>query len=220
MPTRPRDPRAIRSRRRVLEVAANVLLEEGPDAFTVDKVVTRSGVARTTIYRHWPTHTALLLDAFRTAAPDRGAPDIPPGSDPIAALERTMVHFARDFRGAAWAGIMPALLEMAARHPELDAIREEHAESRRRHLVSLLEAAVHAGQLDAQFDRAVAVAQLMGPLAFRSMLSHEPVTDRFARTIVHDFVQAHRRTPPTDPLIGAASEHEPGVVSPPRATRR
>lgn len=198
MPTRPHDPRAIRSRQRVLDVAAAVLIEDGPEAFTVDKVVGRSGVARTTIYRHWPTHTALLLDAFRTAAPDRGAPDIPAGDDPIRALERTMVHFARDFRGAVWAGIMPALLEMAARHPELEVIREEHAESRRRHLVALLDAAVDAGQLRRDLRRDIAVAELMGPLAFRSMLSHEPVTDHFARSVVRDFVRAHGPIPTAD----------------------
>lgn len=102
-----------------------------------------------------------------------------------------MVHFARDFRDAAWAGIMPALLEMAAHHPELDAIREEHAESRRRHLVALIDAAAAAGQLSPDTDRDLAVAELMGPLAFRAMLSHEPVTDRFARAVTRDFVRAH-----------------------------
>ncbi len=187
----PENPRVTRSRRRVLEAAAALLLEEGPAGFTVQKVVQRSGVARQTVYRHWPTTEALLVDAFRHAVPDAGAPDVRAGDDPVEALTSTVVAYARDFRGAAWARVMPALLDHAARDPALDAIRDEHAGARRRHLVGLLDACVARGLLNADVDRDLAVAQLVGPLAFRAMLSHEPVGDDVAEAVVTAFLRAH-----------------------------
>ena len=50
---RPDDPRLERTRQKVLEAALAELAEAGYGGFTVDSVALRSGVARSTIYRHW-----------------------------------------------------------------------------------------------------------------------------------------------------------------------
>ena len=57
------DRRIQRSRERVLEAAQELLAQSGVGGFTVDEVARRSGVAKTTIYRHWPSREALVLDA-------------------------------------------------------------------------------------------------------------------------------------------------------------
>lgn len=49
------DPRKVRSRRRLLDAAAELLRDGGLDAVTIDAVTRRSGVARTTLYRHFDT---------------------------------------------------------------------------------------------------------------------------------------------------------------------
>jgi AcrR family transcriptional regulator len=43
------------------------LSEGGHRAATVDAIARRSGCAKTTIYRRWPSRDALVLDAFRVA---------------------------------------------------------------------------------------------------------------------------------------------------------
>jgi AcrR family transcriptional regulator len=48
----------------VVQAASEVLSERGFDAMTIEEVATRSGVAKTTIYRRWATKGALALDAF------------------------------------------------------------------------------------------------------------------------------------------------------------
>src|SRR5215831_10322458 len=57
------DARVRRSREAVLQAAFELLQDEGLSGVSVDEIVRRSGVAKTTIYRHWPTRSALLLDA-------------------------------------------------------------------------------------------------------------------------------------------------------------
>ena len=49
---RPRDGEADRA---ILRAAAELLVGGGYDAFSLDRVATRAGVARTTVYRRYPT---------------------------------------------------------------------------------------------------------------------------------------------------------------------
>jgi TetR/AcrR family transcriptional regulator, regulator of autoinduction and epiphytic fitness len=60
------DPRVERSRRVVREAALAELVESGYGAFAIDAVASRCGVARSTIYRHWPGKLALITDALET----------------------------------------------------------------------------------------------------------------------------------------------------------
>src|SRR5919198_1676494 len=57
------DPRVRHSKEVVMATTYELLSEEGLAGVTVDAVARRSGVAKTTIYRHWPSREALLLDA-------------------------------------------------------------------------------------------------------------------------------------------------------------
>jgi AcrR family transcriptional regulator len=65
---RPRPPATDQS---ILRATIELLTEGGPSAATLDAIARRSGSAKTTIYRRWPSREALILDAFRAAV--RGA---------------------------------------------------------------------------------------------------------------------------------------------------
>lgn len=51
----------------ILRATRELLDEEGYAAFTVDIVAERTGIAKTTIYRRWPTKGALVAAAIGTA---------------------------------------------------------------------------------------------------------------------------------------------------------
>ncbi|MBE7209580.1 MAG: helix-turn-helix transcriptional regulator, partial [Gluconacetobacter diazotrophicus] len=70
----PLDQRVVRSKERVLRETYRMLFEAGLGGVSVDEVSRRSGVAKTTIYRHWPTRSALVLDACSKM----GTPEPPP----------------------------------------------------------------------------------------------------------------------------------------------
>ncbi|HVR38947.1 MAG TPA: helix-turn-helix domain-containing protein [Thermoanaerobaculia bacterium] len=48
----------------ILAVALQMLRESGHRALTVDAVAERAGVAKTTVYRRWPTKSALIAAAI------------------------------------------------------------------------------------------------------------------------------------------------------------
>ena len=47
----------------VLEAVSDELLEHGLAGFSVERVATRAGVARNTVYTHWPNKRALIVAA-------------------------------------------------------------------------------------------------------------------------------------------------------------
>lgn len=51
----------------MLDAAYAILIEDGLRAFSIDAVAVRSGVARTTIYRSWPSKGLLAFESFREA---------------------------------------------------------------------------------------------------------------------------------------------------------
>ena len=61
---RPRKPATDQA---IIQATIALLVEGGTRAATVDAIARRSGRAKTTIYRRWPSRDALLLDAFRYA---------------------------------------------------------------------------------------------------------------------------------------------------------
>src|ERR1700694_3172080 len=69
------DIRIERSQQTVLTAAFELLSESGVGGFSVDEVARRSGVAKTTIYRHWPTREALVIDACSRITAEQKAPD-------------------------------------------------------------------------------------------------------------------------------------------------
>ncbi len=50
----------------ILAAAAELLLDRGLPAVSMDTVAERAGVSKATIYRWWPTKESLALDALYT----------------------------------------------------------------------------------------------------------------------------------------------------------
>src|SRR5579871_4109881 len=60
-------PRSATSRRAVLDAAYAILVKVGLGGFSVEAVAARSGVARSTVYRWWPTKGLLAFESYREA---------------------------------------------------------------------------------------------------------------------------------------------------------
>ena len=60
-------PRSEAARRAVLDAAYAILVETGLAGFSTEAVASRSGVARTTIYRWWSSKGLLAIESFLAA---------------------------------------------------------------------------------------------------------------------------------------------------------
>src|SRR3954451_643395 len=175
------DKRVQRSRDRVLTTAFELLGESGVGGFTFDEVVRRSGVAKTTVYRHWPTREALVLDAASRISAEQEVPDTGSLEGNLRALLADTGHRLSTAR---WSSVVPSIVALAERDPEF---AEIHGRIQRGHAVAVravLERAVDKGQLPASADHSVIVSALIGPLYYRRWFSREPIDDAFIAQIV------------------------------------
>ena len=166
------DPRVARSRAAVLDAATELLLAEGLPAVTVEAVLARSGVARSTLYRHWTGRGELLVDVFRRLVPPP-APAPPPG--PLRErLVAVGLDAARSMQDEA-TRLMISLLHAADVDEELAAFRDRFHEETHTPLATVLTEARAAGELPAEVPDEDVTGLLIGPLFVRSLMLRRPV---------------------------------------------
>jgi AcrR family transcriptional regulator len=175
------DERVKRSRRAVLEATYELLQKAGLSGASVDEVCRRSGVAKTTIYRHWASREALLLDACSTMGPKSQAPDT---GNPKRDLETLVTQIAHRLQTAPWAKVLPSIIDAAERDRHLAGVQARiHAEMRSP-VRTILERAQQNGELPKSLDPAHLVAHILGPLFYRRWFSREALDARFLAGVV------------------------------------
>ena len=186
------DARVKRSQAAVLAATYELLTETGLGGVTIDAVSARSGVAKTTIYRHWPTRSALLLDACSKLGTNREAPDTGSLAGDMAALATDL---AERLRTARWPSVLPSIIDAGERDPEIARLYANlHAQ-----LVSAFRTVIERGQKRGELSRdrnsAEVVAGLMGPLFYRRWFSHEPLDEGFVKGVVERAIGESKRGP-------------------------
>ena len=177
------DGRIRKSRDRVLTTAFDLLSQSGIGGFSVDEVARRSGVAKTTIYRHWPSREALVLDAASRISAEQAVPDSGSLDDDVTAILLNLGHLLGTAR---WSSVVPSIVDVAERDPEF---ADVHGEIQRGHAAPLrevLERAVARDDLPATADVSGMISALVGPLYYRRWFSREAISDDFVETIVRN----------------------------------
>lgn len=167
------DPRVERSRVQVLQATLELLAEVGYGDLTIEAVAARSGVAKSTIYRHWKGKLELITDAFhemKVAAPAPGPGEVRERVIELLSEAAQSVH-EPDWR----VGCLPALIEASARCPEVASLCRDVAELGMHRLARVLDEAVAAGELPADTDTSVLADALVGPIFLRGLFHREPV---------------------------------------------
>ena len=166
------DPRVARSRAKLIEAATALLVDAGPRGVTVDAVADRSGVAKSTLYRHFASRTELLHAVIECHVPDPSG-----GADPDdafdAALRHTVHNVAQSLADPEWRRIMPALLSLKGHMDELAELSQHDEAERRAVIQSILDRGVAEGRLRTGIDVGDAMAFLVGPLLFTALQSDD-----------------------------------------------
>jgi AcrR family transcriptional regulator len=187
--TEPSDPRAVRSRRVIIQTAVELLAEHGFAGTTIEAIAARSGAAKTTIYRHWPDKRAVLLAGVEAMVPPATAPD-------TGSLRGDLVGFARDLTRIVstppTAALVPALIDAAERDPEIARLLADFTAQRRRPVHDALERAVERREIRAGLDAGLVEGLLLGPIFYRRLLARQPIDDAFVDAIVDAFMSAVR----------------------------
>ena len=177
-------PRSEAGRRAILDAAAELQLDRGLAAVTMDAIAERAGVSKATIYRWWPTKEAVALDALQadwaTTRPRRRDTGTLRGD--LLGLLRPWV---RRVGSRPYARLIAALVTEAHNDAAFAAqYRERFVEPRRDEAREIFQRAIERGEIPPDTKVEVAVDLLYGPLYHRLLHGHAPLNDRFTVDVV------------------------------------
>jgi AcrR family transcriptional regulator len=173
--------RSARVRRLVLDTTAQLIAEVGVERTSIDEVSSRSGVAKSTIYRHFPSKQVLVVEAVHAFT------QLPVVTD-TGSLREDLISCYSGMTKASYEGrlgdMMLSLMDAAQRDPELGRLVSAQAEQRRRFVTGVLHRAVERGQLADDVDVDLLVTLLSGPLVYTKLVRRQRVTDRLVAAVV------------------------------------
>ena len=165
----------------MLGATAEIVFSDGVNAVTFDEVARRSGVAKTTIYRHFETKNQLVIAALDGLTM---FPDVPDTGTLRADLLTFFETIRPLFRNLELRAATLDLMAAAARDDELHALHQQTVRERTKAMQTIFVRAQARGELPADLDYLDAFDFLEGPFFVRTMLYPEKVDDLdFERTI-------------------------------------
>ena len=170
-------PRSEEARRKALAAAADLVVERGVGAFSIEEVAARSGVAKSTIYRHWPERAALIIDTARATFERVVTPDTGSLRGDLAAYMAAMVR--ADLSTGRSAQLMPAIIDAANRDPEIATLVDRLKDEREQPICTMVVRAQTRGEIPADLDIRVAVGTLIGPIVFRKLIQRQLIDQRY-----------------------------------------
>jgi AcrR family transcriptional regulator len=208
---RPRGGRGRRStgevRAAILAAAGDLLIGGGMGAFTIDEVAGRSGASKMTIYKWWPSKSALALDGYLHRVQDQLA--FSDTGDIEVDLRDQLLAFLAPMRDGRMDPVIVELIGQAQSDPDLKtAILQVYSAPRRALAGSVLKTAKARGQLQSGLDAETVVDQLGGAYCHRLLIPDQPPRRAVRRHSGGHPLSRHRAAL-TDYLVDANSPTTP-----------
>ncbi|GAA3813986.1 TetR/AcrR family transcriptional regulator [Cellulomonas soli] len=178
---RPGRPRSQERRLAVLHAAAELALEDAA-APTMDAIATRAGVSRTTLYKWWPSPSAVLLEGLLEHFHESiELDDALPVREALTGQVDALVHLLRDTAaGTLLRGLMAA---SSSDRTVGEAMLDTWLRPRREHAVHHLHRGIADGSLRAGTDVEIVTDALFAPVYHRLVWGHAPLEDDLAERI-------------------------------------
>ena len=186
---RPRD-RALDDR--ILDQLLALLGSHGYAGLTLDELAARSGIAKTTILRRWPSKAAVAAAGVQRLAlqsvdvPDSGTLR----ADLLALLHGAVETFVRG-RGQ----FVARLIREAGHHPEITDLIYTVIHTRRQAYRRVLALAIARGELAPSVDQDLLIDLLIGPIWTRLLITRDPITEQYVDSNVEAVLTAFSVNP-------------------------
>jgi len=170
------------TRERAMAAATRILLEEGYARLTMERVAAESGIAKTTIYRRWPTKAALCMELYLEAARELQDPETGDVGLDLKHIAETIVRIqTRTVAGPALLGLIAeAQINPETKGPFL----AEFSEQRRTITRRVLRRAIDCGEIQPDTDIDLVIDALGGAITFRLLQGHAPINRKFTNELI------------------------------------
>lgn len=169
------------ARQRVLDAAFGLVGTSAPGGVSINDIAAAAEVAKQTIYRWWPSRTAVILDALvvgtMKATPFRESDDI------RADFEAHLRTVIRLFNSPTGQIVREMLAEAQTDAAIADEFRERFWQPRRDLSHARLERGIELGQIRDDLDHEIVLDAIYGPLWTRLVIGHLPLSSAHASKI-------------------------------------
>jgi AcrR family transcriptional regulator len=172
---------------KMLGATLEIIRDAGVDGVTIEEVARRSGVAKTTIYRHASSGTELVVRAVTGLVDDIEVPDTGSLAGDLRALVASFIDLTAD---EVTRRVFVAVLHHAATNSEFEALYRSLVMSRRSPVAQVVERARARGEVDVAVDLDMAVDLVEGPLVVRRLVVGEHLRAAQADQLVDLVVRA------------------------------
>jgi AcrR family transcriptional regulator len=167
---------------RILLAAFEQLVRVGYGGLSMEAVAAEAGVAKTTVYRRYPTKRDLVVAALREEAPFAPMPADLPAHEAIERLIRQAIATLID-SGAV--RILGSLLVEDQREPGLlDVFRQRILGPRRAIIVAMLQRGIERGEIRADMDPLVVTEMIAGAVFGHHVILGLTATDEWVESLV------------------------------------
>lgn len=184
-------PRSEEAHRAALEATIELLLEAGVEGVTLEEVASRSGVAKSTLYRHFESREGLIAKAARGCVIEHPTPDTGSLADDLRYLFGRFSHTEEERK---LTSLLPLLIDAAKRDPDISAIVESVFAERKRPLRTVLQLAQLRGEISRDLDLDTALAMVVGPFTYRRLVEQREATPEFIEAVLDGAIAALKST--------------------------
>lgn len=174
-------PRSEEANRAATTTTVELLLEGGVEAVTLEEVAARSGVAKSTLYRHFGSREQLIAEAAARCVVEHPTPDT---GSLASDLRWLFERFGSNESERLVNTLLPLLIDAARRDPNMADLVGDLIGHRRRPVLTVLRLAQLRGEIAAELDLDVAYAMLVGPFTYRRVVEQVEVTPDFAEAVL------------------------------------
>lgn len=193
---------------RVLDAVANAVLQEmaetGIENLSIPRIAERAGVSSSSIYRRWPTKSALIAFAGGHLAEEViPFPERDSLRDELVCVLQEVHNLLQDPRSRGLAALTFSGNDSA----EVVEAQRSYWQSRVAHQQAMFERARARGEIDEHTDTGAILERAMGPLYFRHFFTRAPITQAFLEGLADwALVQAAGTAAPVSPPPRAAGK--------------
>ncbi|MED3575924.1 TetR/AcrR family transcriptional regulator [Cytobacillus praedii] len=175
-------PRNVEAQKSILSASYELLLENGFQFVTVDKIAERAQVSKATIYKWWPNKAAVVMDGFLYAASERlSVPDTGSAYNDILIHATNLTRFLTSKEGT----IITQLLGEGQFDTGLaDAYRDRYFRPRRLEARSLLEKGIDRGDLKKNLNIDICIDLIYGPIFYRLLVTGQTLDEPYVQQLV------------------------------------
>jgi AcrR family transcriptional regulator len=180
---------------KVLNAAMRLISERGVEATSMDAIAAESGVSKATLYKHWASKDALLIEMIGLA---EKLPEFDSG-DTKADLRAFLRHLAQSRKREELMRMWPRVVSYAASNPEFARVmRTVSFGPRWQQITRILKKGAASGELRAEIDTDFAMDLLIGPIIHRKFVDpdHQSAPAELADRVVDYFWEIFRKEKP------------------------